>query len=223
MQCLLGKRPCGRFLPTTSRRSHELRCSGRLICPNVAYGTFYTAGETPRAPRAPSLVVICDLVLMQCLLGRRPCGRLLPTTSRRSHELRCLNRLICPNAACGAFYTAGETPRAPRAPSLVVICDLVLMQCLLGRRPCGRLLPSTTWRSQSLPTTSRRLYYDTRLYIMIHVLIALGSRVSLTMLARIGAGKVGTLGAWSTGPQGVSSTLPSFKRPEWILEPRARI
>ncbi len=60
-------------------------------------------------------------------------------------------------------------------------------------------------------------------YIMIHVLIALGSRVSLTMLARIGAGKVGTLGAWSTGPQGVSSTLPSFKRPEWILEPRARI
>ena len=31
--------------------------------------TFYTAGETPRAPRAPCLVVICDLVLMQCLLG----------------------------------------------------------------------------------------------------------------------------------------------------------
>ena len=60
-------------------------------------------------------------------------------------------------------------------------------------------------------------------YIMIHVLIALGSRVSLTMLARLGAGKVGTLGAWSTGPYGVSSTLPSFKRPEWILEPRARI
>ena len=60
-------------------------------------------------------------------------------------------------------------------------------------------------------------------YIMMRVLIALGSRVSLAMLARIGAGKVGTLGAWSTGPQGVSSTLPSFKRPEWILEPRARI
>ena len=59
-------------------------------------------------------------------------------------------------------------------------------------------------------------------YIMIHVLIALGSRVSLAMLARIGAGKVGTLGAWSTGPYGVSSTLPSFKRPVWILEPRAR-
>ena len=60
-------------------------------------------------------------------------------------------------------------------------------------------------------------------YIMIHVLIAWGSRVSLAMLARLGAGKVGTLGAWSEGPQGVSSTLPSFKRPEWILEPRARI
>ena len=120
--------------------------------------TFYTAGETPRAPRAPSLVVICDLVLMRCLLGRRPCGRLLPsttwrsqslpTTSRRAHERRCLGGLNCPVAACGTFYTAGGTPRAPRAPSLVVSCDLVLMRCLLGRRPCGRLLPTTSRRAR---------------------------------------------------------------------------
>ena len=59
-------------------------------------------------------------------------------------------------------------------------------------------------------------------YIMIHVLIALGSRVPLAMLARLGAGKVGTLGAWSSGPYGVSSTLPSFKRPVWILEPKVQ-
>ena len=58
--------------------------------------------------------------------------------------------------------------------------------------------------------------------LMIHVLIAWGSQVLQTMLARLGAGKVGTLGAWSSGPQGVGSTLPSFKRPVWILEPRAR-
>ena len=97
---------------------------------------FYTAGETPRAPRAPSLVVICDLVLLQCLLGRRPCGRLLPsttwrsqslpTTSRRSHERRCSYELICPIAACGTFYTAGGTPRAPRAPSSLQIVALSL-------------------------------------------------------------------------------------------------
>ena len=54
---------------------------------------------------------------------------------------------ICLIATCGTFYMAGETLRAPGALSLVVICDLVLMQCLLGRRPCGRLLPSTTRRS----------------------------------------------------------------------------
>ena len=59
-------------------------------------------------------------------------------------------------------------------------------------------------------------------HIMIHVLIAWGSQVLLTMLARLAAGKVGALGAWSSGPQGVGSTLPSFKRPVWILEPRAR-
>ena len=58
--------------------------------------------------------------------------------------------------------------------------------------------------------------------LMIHVLIAWGSQVLLTMLARLAAGKVGALGAWSSGPQGVGSTLPSFKRPVWILEPRAR-
>ena len=78
----------------------------------------------------------------------------------------------------------------------------------------------------ALPSASRRSQpcrVQVGAYIMIHVLIALGSRVSLAMLARIGAGKVGTLGAWSSGPYGVSSTLPSFKRPEWILEPRARI
>ena len=60
------------------------------------------------------------------------------------------------SASALTFYTPGETPRAPRAPSLVVICDLVLMRCLLGRRPCGRLLPSTTWR----------LSYDVRLDCM---------------------------------------------------------
>ena len=147
MRCLLGRRPCGRLLPTTSRRSHELRCSYGLICPIAACGTYYTAGETPRAPRAPSLVVICDLVLMRCLLGRRPCGRLQPSTTWRAHEHRCSDELTCPIAACGTYYTAGETPRAPRAPSLVVICDLVLMRCLSGRRPCGRLQPSTTWRA----------------------------------------------------------------------------
>ena len=147
MQCLLGSRPCGRLQPSTTWRSHERRCLNELICLIAACGTFHTAGETPRAPRAPSLVVICDLVLMQCLLGSRPCARLLPSTTWRAHERRCLDGLICPNAACGTFYTAGETPRAPRAPSLVVICDLVLMQCLLGSRPCGRLLPSTTWRA----------------------------------------------------------------------------
>ena len=43
-----------------------------------------------------------------------------------SIKLRCLNRLICPNVACGAFYTAGETPRAPREPDalvLAILCD----------------------------------------------------------------------------------------------------
>ena len=57
---------------------------------------------------------------------------------------------------------------------------------------------------------------------MMYVLIAWGSQVLLTMLARLGAGKVGAFGDWSSGPQGVGSTLPSFKRPVWILEPRAR-
>ena len=65
------------------------------------------------------------------------------------HERCCSYGLICPIAAFGTFYTAGETPRTPRAPSLVVICDFVLLQCSLGRRPCGRLQPSTTWRAMS--------------------------------------------------------------------------
>ena len=69
---------------------------------------FYTAGETPRAPRAPSLVVICDLVLMQCLLGSRLCRRLQPSTTWRSHERRCLNELICLIAACGTFLHGGR-------------------------------------------------------------------------------------------------------------------
>ena len=65
----------GRFLPTTSRRSHELRCSDKLNCPIAAYGTFYTAGETPRAPRAPSLALTCDFVSAQCFLEERLCER----------------------------------------------------------------------------------------------------------------------------------------------------
>ena len=105
-----------RAFPADYKSALPLSCAAGLglFAQRMTSSAYYTASETPRAPRAPSLVVICDLVLMQCLLGRRPCGRLLPSTSRRSHELRCLNRLICPNAACGAFYTAGETPRAPR-------------------------------------------------------------------------------------------------------------
>ena len=63
------------------------------------------------------------------------------------HERYCSYWLICPVAVCGTFYTAGETPRAPRALSLVVICDFVLLQCSLERRPCGRLQASTTWRA----------------------------------------------------------------------------
>ena len=39
-----------------------------------AFGDFYTAGETPRAPRAPSSALICDFVLMQCLLGNVRAG-----------------------------------------------------------------------------------------------------------------------------------------------------
>ena len=38
-----------------------------------------------------------------------------------------MDGLICPNAACGTFYTAGETPRAPREPDalvLAILCDL---------------------------------------------------------------------------------------------------
>ena len=30
-----------------------------------AFGNFYAAGETPRAPRAPSSALICGFVLMQ--------------------------------------------------------------------------------------------------------------------------------------------------------------
>ena len=45
--------------------------------------------------------------------------------------------------ACGAYYTAGETPhallghRAPKAPSSALICDFVLMPCLLGSAHAG--------------------------------------------------------------------------------------
>ena len=39
-----------------------------LFAKMSAFGDFYTAGETPRAPRAPSSALICDFVLMQCLL-----------------------------------------------------------------------------------------------------------------------------------------------------------
>ena len=37
-----------------------------------------------------------------------------------------MDGLICPNAACGTFHTAGETPRAPREPDalvLAILCD----------------------------------------------------------------------------------------------------
>ena len=92
---------------------------------------FYTAGETPRAPRAPSLVVICDLVLMQCLLGSRPCGRLLPSTTWRAHERRCLDGHICPNAAYGTFLHGGRDATRSQgtelSESMVVGIGMVLM------------------------------------------------------------------------------------------------
>ena len=49
----------------------------------MAFGAFYTAGETPAVPGHRAccklLVTVKDV-----LWGRRPCGRLLPSTSRRS-------------------------------------------------------------------------------------------------------------------------------------------
>ena len=53
--------------------------------------------------------------------------------------------------ARGAVYAAGETPRAPghraRCKLLVAVKDVIF-----GRRPCGRLLPSTTRRSARRPS-----------------------------------------------------------------------
>ena len=48
--------------------------------------------------------------------GEASKARLLPTTSRRAHERRCLDGLICLIAACGTFYTVG----APGAATVSV-------------------------------------------------------------------------------------------------------
>ena len=47
--------------------------------------TFYTAGETPRAPRGHRAWCECVVVgTGMVLMGKRPCGRFLPSTTRRS-------------------------------------------------------------------------------------------------------------------------------------------
>ena len=93
-------------------------CLCGLICRKVAYGAFYTAGETPRAPRGPCCWLY-PLILWggvvgrlassppadyksalpaqpttsrrsrgRCLTGRRSCGRILPSASRWSRRAR---------------------------------------------------------------------------------------------------------------------------------------
>ena len=109
-----------------------------------------------------------------------------------SVKLRCWEGLSCPDAEPFGFtfYTASETLALPGSRCLIGLiwrkddlrrclcggwdgrvprglracCRLLVLaeDVLFGRRPCGRLLPSTTRRS-AMPSTSRRLYYDTRL------------------------------------------------------------
>ena len=90
---------------------------GWYICLIATCGTFYMAGETLRAPGALSLVVICDLVLMQCILGRRPCGRLLPSTTRRSSPAECNSAFLEVERCALTFLYGGRDARYPRGPS----------------------------------------------------------------------------------------------------------
>ncbi len=73
----------------------------------------------------------CRLLVLvkNVLLGRRPCGRLLPSTTRRSARtecksalrpltmLRCWGRLSWPMDGLRRFYTATETVALPGNPA----------------------------------------------------------------------------------------------------------
>ena len=102
-----------------------------------------------------------------------------------SVKLRCWEGLSCPDAEPFGFtfYTASETLALPGSRCLIGLiwrkddlrrclcggwdgrvprglracCRLLVLaeDVLFGRRPCGRLLPSTTRRS-AMPSTSRR-------------------------------------------------------------------
>ena len=55
-----------------------------------AFGDFYTAGETDRAPRAPCSALICDFVLMQCSLENAHAGELRANLHSAGGELASL-------------------------------------------------------------------------------------------------------------------------------------
>ena len=83
-------------------------CLG-LFAQRMAYGAYYTAGETPRAPRGTELAKMQCFGLRGCFWGDAhagvscqvqlgdpsPCGRLLPTTSQRSQS--CQVQLVVPS------------------------------------------------------------------------------------------------------------------------------
>ena len=151
---LFGRRPCGRLLPTASRRSAaaKLRCLGGLICPKVerwcAY--FLCGGEMVALPGGSVLAVGYWFRLRMCFLGDAHAGvscRLQVGAPPRPSFAAWVG-LFAQRSSAGAliFLWRGDG-RAPRG--LRACCRLLVSvkNVLFGRRPCGRLLPSTTRRS----------------------------------------------------------------------------
>ena len=125
-------------------------CLSELICPDAEpFGFVFCALGGVVAVTGHRACCRLLVLVRSVLLGRRPCGRLLPTASRRSNCACCRLLVLVRSVLLGRRPCGRLLPTASRR-SNCACCRLVVLvrSVLLGRRLCRRLLPTASRRSQ---------------------------------------------------------------------------